>query len=203
MQSTDRSADIAAAEQYASRALALGPNSYHARHARARVLVAQKRADEALIEAEHSLRLNPSFIPTYLDLSQVNLMLGFGDKPSNMPLWRCDSVHRTYTFTCSTRRRASAISCWDRTPLRSRPCGERLPTILTFPSLIAYRTAALALSGQATDAQAVLKQYQSLSATKTRTIADWQTMSYSDHPAYLAFRERIHDGLRKAGMQEA
>jgi TolB-like protein len=67
MQSTDREADVRRADEFASRALAADPNSYQAHHAKARTLVAQKRAEEAIIEAERSLRLNPSFIPTYLD----------------------------------------------------------------------------------------------------------------------------------------
>src|SRR5262249_53177980 len=80
MQSTDRDADLGRAEELASRALALDPGSYHAHHAKARVLVAQKRADEVLIAAERALRLNPSFIPTYLDFCQAYLMLGLADK---------------------------------------------------------------------------------------------------------------------------
>src|SRR5262249_52286349 len=61
MQSTDRDADIRRADELASRALAADPRSYHAHQAKARVLVAQKRPEEAMIEAERSLRLNPSF----------------------------------------------------------------------------------------------------------------------------------------------
>ena len=76
MQSADREADIRFAENLASRAIAADPNSYHARHAKARTLIAQKQAEEAMIEAERSLRLNPGYIPTYLDLCQANLMLG-------------------------------------------------------------------------------------------------------------------------------
>ena len=74
MQSIDRAADIRRADELASRALAIEPNSYHAHHAKARILIGQKRAEEAMIEAERSLRLNPSFIPTYLALCQANLM---------------------------------------------------------------------------------------------------------------------------------
>ena len=67
-------------------------------------------------------------------------------------------------------------------------------------SLSDYLAAALALSGQEAEAAAVLKRYLSLSGTRTRTINHWRAMSYSDHPTYLTFRERIHEGLRLAGM---
>ena len=31
---------------------------------------------------------------------------------------------------------------------------------------------------------------------------NWREMAYSDHPAYLAFRARLYEGLRQAGMPE-
>ena len=71
-----------------------------------------------------------------------------------------------------------------------------------FPSPVAYLTAALALAGHDVEAREMLKQYLSLGATRTRTIADWKAMSYSDNPVYLAFRSRIHEGLRNVGMPE-
>ena len=166
------------------------------------MLVAQKRAEEALIEAEHSLRLNPSFIPTYLDLCQANLMLGLGERTiehagTAMRLSPPDPY--LYVFYAQEglghimlQQDLLAVACLRRA-VANNPY---------FPSPFAYLTAALALSGEDSQARAVLNQYLSLSATKTRTIVDWKSMSYSDHPAYLAFRERIHDGLRKAGMPE-
>jgi Flp pilus assembly protein TadD len=71
-----------------------------------------------------------------------------------------------------------------------------------FPSPVAYLAAALALMGLKSQAKETLKQYLSLPGAKTRTIAGWKAMAYSDNPVYLAFRERIHDGLRRAGMAE-
>jgi Flp pilus assembly protein TadD len=71
-----------------------------------------------------------------------------------------------------------------------------------FPSPVAYLAALLALTGQTPEARETLKQYLSLRGTKTRTIVGWRAMAYSDNPVYLAFRERIHEGLRKAGMPE-
>ena len=67
---------------------------------------------------------------------------------------------------------------------------------------MAYLAAALALTGQDAQARETLKQYLALPGAKTRTIAGWKAMAYSDNPIYLAFRDRIHKGLRKAGMPE-
>jgi tetratricopeptide (TPR) repeat protein len=203
MQSIDRASDVALAEHYATRALVVDPNSYHAHHAKARVLVAQKRADEALIAAEHSLRLNPGFMPTYLDLCQANLMLGFGDKTveyAERAIRLSPPDPYLYVFYAQQglghimlREDALAVSSLRRA-VANNP---------QFPTPFAYLTAALALSGDVAEARAILGQYLALSSTTTRTIADWKAMSYSDDPKYLAFRERIHEGLRKVGMPES
>jgi hypothetical protein len=58
------------------------------------------------------------------------------------------------------------------------------------------------LTSQESEARETLARYLSLPGTKTRTIAAWKEMAYSNNPTYLASRERIHDGLRKAGMPE-
>ena len=60
----------------------------------------------------------------------------------------------------------------------------------------------LALTGQEAEARKTLKQYLSMPGARTGTIARWRAMAFSDNPTYLAFRERIHDGLRKAGMKD-
>lgn len=202
MQSTDREADIKRADEFASRALAADPNSYHAHHAKARVLVAQKRAEEAIIEAERSLRLNPSFIPTYLDFCQANLALGMPEKTieyADRAMRLSPPDPYLYVFYAQEglahimqRRDDRAVACLRRA-VANNP---------KFPSPVAYLAAALALTGQDAEARETLAQYLSLPGSKTRTIAAWRAMAYSNNPAYLAFRERIHEGLRKAEMPE-
>jgi adenylate cyclase len=203
MQSIDRDADIGRSDELASRALAADPNSYHAHHAKARVLVAQKRVDEALIEAERSLRLNPGFIPTYLVLCQASLMLGLPERA----IEHANKVKRfsppdPYLYVFHTQeglahimlhQDALAVTCLRRA-VANNP---------EFPAAAAYLVAALALSGNEAEAHAQLKTYLSLRDTTTRTIAGWRRMAYSDNPAYLAFRERVYAGLSKAGMPEA
>jgi len=202
LQSTDRGADIRLAEDFASRALAADPNSYHAHHAKARSLIEQKRAEEAIVEAERSLRLNPSFIPTYLDFCQANLALGLPEKTieyADRAMRLSPPDPYLYVFYAQEglahimlRRDDHAVTCLRRA-VANNP---------KFPSPVAYLAAALALTGQDAEARGTLKQYLSLSGAKTRTIAAWRAMAYSDNPIYLAFRDRIHEGLRKAGLPE-
>jgi TolB-like protein/Tfp pilus assembly protein PilF len=202
MQSTDREADIVRGEELASRALAIDPNSYQAHHAKARILVAQKRAEEAMIEGERSLRLNPSFIPAYLPLCQANLMLGLPEKTvvyAHRAMRLSPPDPYLYVFFAQEglarimlRQDDGAVACLRRA-VANNP---------RFPAPVAYLAAALALTGQDLEARETLKQYLSLRGTKATTIAPWRAMAYSDNPVYLAFRERIHEGLRKAGMPE-
>jgi TolB-like protein/Tfp pilus assembly protein PilF len=202
MQSTDREADIRRGEDLASRALAIDPNSYHAHHAKARILVAQKRAEEAMIEAERSLALNPSFIPPYLPLCQANLMLGHPEKT-------IEYAHRArrlsppdpylYVFYAQEGLAHIMLHQDDRAVACLRRAVANNPK---FPAPVAYLAAALALTGQEAEARATLQQYLLLPGTRARTVAPWRAMAYSDNPAYVAFRERIHEGLRKAGMPE-
>jgi hypothetical protein len=60
------------------------------------------------------------------------------------------------------------------------------------------------LTGQQAEAHEALKQYLSLSRTKTTTIAELrkQQLSFADNPKWVAFVERFQEGLRKAGMPE-
>jgi TolB-like protein/Tfp pilus assembly protein PilF len=202
MQSTDREGDIRRADELASRALAIEPSSYHAHHAKARILIGQRRAEEAMIEAERSLRLNPSFIPTYLALCQAHLISGLPQKTieyANRAMRLSPPDPYLYVFYAQEglahimlRQDDRAIACLRRA-VANNP---------EFPTPVAYLAATLALTGQDAEARQTLKQYLSLRGTKTRTIAAWRAMAYSDNPIYLALRERIHEGLRKVGMPE-
>ena len=78
--STDPQADIRQADELVSRALALDPNFYAAHFAKAYVLMGQNRTQEAVIEGERSLALNPSFIEAYVALCAANNFLGRPDR---------------------------------------------------------------------------------------------------------------------------
>jgi TolB-like protein/cytochrome c-type biogenesis protein CcmH/NrfG len=202
MQSVDREADTRRAEDLASRALAADPNSYHARHAKARTLIARKRAEEAIIEAERSLRLNPGYIPTYLDLCQANLMLGLPDKTiENADRAMRLSPPDPYLYVFYAQQGLGYIMLgYDQRALASlRRAVANNPE---FPTPLAYLAAMLALTGERAEARETLKRYLSLPRTKSRTIADWTNMGLSDHPAYLALRRRINEGLHNAGLPE-
>jgi TolB-like protein len=203
MQSLNREADIRRAEDLASRALAVDANSYHARHAKARTLIAQKHAEEAMIEAERSLRLNPGYIPTYLDLCQANLMLGLPEKTIEC----ADRAMRLsppdpYLYVFLAQEGLGHIML-GQDQLAVASLRRAVANNPDFPTPLAYLAAMLALTGADAEARESLKRYLLLPRTTTRTIVGWKKMGISDHPAYLALRARINEGLEKAGLPAA
>ena len=200
MQSIDPDADIRRSEELVNRALAADPNSYHAHHAKARLLVAQKHAEEALIEAERSLRLNPGFIPSYLVLCQANLMLGL---PENA-IEHARRVKRLsppdpYLYVFHTQEGLAHIMLGED-DLAVACLRQAVANNPEFPAASGYLVAVLALTGNTKEARKQFARYLSLPDARVKTVAGWRRMAYSHHPAYLALRERIYDGLHKAGM---
>ncbi len=72
-QSNDPAAATRRADELASRALAIDPNDDIAHLAKAWVLMAQSRHEEAIVEADRSLALNPSNIDAYMVPGVANL----------------------------------------------------------------------------------------------------------------------------------
>ena len=64
--------------------------------------------------------------------------------------------------------------------------------------------AALALTGQQADAHETLKRYLAVNGVTSKTIAQLrkQQLSLADNPTWVAYNERLFEGLRKAGMPE-
>ena len=75
-QSPDRDADIKRADELASRALAIDPNSPDANSSKAGVLVVQRRFAEARAEGERAIALNPSQMDAYRRFCVVDLLTG-------------------------------------------------------------------------------------------------------------------------------
>jgi adenylate cyclase len=202
VQSTDRPADIQRADELVSRALAIDPQAYAAHFAKAEVLLGQRRFDEAIVEAELALALNPSFVNAYSALSTANSFLGrperaidYADKAMRLsprdPLLFVFYLEKGFA-SALLRRDDQAIE-WLQRAVAAAP---------EWPLPQAMLAAALAVTGHETEAHEMLRRYLSLSGTTATTIAQWKTQMPSDNPAFSAYAERLSEGLRKAGMPE-
>src|SRR5262249_24426207 len=185
----------------ASRAIAASPNHYWAHYCKGAVLLLQKRTEAALVEADRSLALNPSFTPSYWVLCCPNRHLGrpertieYADTAIRLSprgaLLSAFYLQKGLAYF-ALRRNADAID-WLRRVRAAAP---------GFLEAEAWLAAALALDGQEIEARRALKQY--LPGGPMKTLAQWKTRRQeANTPFYLAFRERIDQGLRKAGMPQ-
>jgi len=202
VQSLDRDADIRHADELVSRALAIDPNAYAAHLAKAEILVAQQHLEEAVVEAEHSLALNPSFVSAYSALCTASSFLGrpqeaveYADKAMRLsprdPLLYVFYLEKG--FALSLLHRDDQAVDWLRRTVAAAP---------QWPLPQALLAAALSLTGHDEEARDVLKRYLSLSATTARTVAQWKGQLPSKNPIFLAYAARLVEGLRNAGLPE-
>ena len=199
--SKDREADVARAVELAGRALAVEPNSADAHYAEGNALQVQKRFDEAKAEFERAIVINPSEMGAYAGLALANYNTGDTEE------------------VIALAEKASRLS--PRDPQRGGwliPAGLANITLHREDRAIdlirrglaaavgstsrAWLAAALALAGHDEEARETLKEYLAAPDARPKTIAAFKKNINSNNPTYLATRERIYEGLRKAGMPE-
>ena len=204
-QSADPTEAILRADERASRAIAIDPNFDVAHLAKSWVLMAQNRHEEAIVEAEHTLLLNPSNINAYLPLGFANVFLcrpersiEAADKairlsPRDPLLWAFYEIKGEAFFIL--QQDVNTIE-WVRRSLAIAPHGDPYALLLLISTL--------ALSNHEADASDALKRYLSSSSAKSKTISQFQKQrrSLADNPKWLAYNVRFAEGLRLAGMPE-
>ena len=185
-----------------SRALAIDPNVYGVHFAKAEILLAQEHFDEAIVEAERSLALNPSFVSAYSALCIASSFLGrpqqaidYADKA--IRLSPRDPI--LYAFYLEKGFALSLLHQDDQAIGWLRRAGAAAPQ---WPLPQALLAAELSLTGREAEAHDVLKRYLSLSGTRARTIAQWKGQMPSNNPLFLTYAARLVDGLRRAGLPE-
>jgi adenylate cyclase len=125
-QRIDPQADRLAADDLISRALAIDSNNYFAHYGRSQFLAPQ-RPDEAIVEAERALALNPSFLPAYISLWVADWTAGRTEKADQYLMRRCGSVPTTLLPTYFLERRGTDCSTSHATKRRLSFSNARLP----------------------------------------------------------------------------
>jgi adenylate cyclase len=193
------------ADELASRALAADPNQAGAHVAKAWVMMAQGRHEEAIVEAERCLALNPSAIEGYMTIATANNFLARPDRsletiekatrlsPRDPFLWGFYEMKGEAFFIMRQDERAIE---WVRRSLVLAPHRDPYGTLILI--------SASALSGEQAQAGDALKAYLADGRAKSKTIAQFQTqqLSLASNPGWIAYNERFVGGLRKAGFPE-
>jgi TolB-like protein len=200
-QSVEREADLEKADELVSRALALDADSDAAHYAKSWVLMGRNRHEQAISEAERALALNPSFIDTYLSrcaayncLGQPDRALELADEAIRLsprdPF--LNHFHHDKGWAFFMKQQYEPAIQWLRRAEHSNP--------FTYLQL----SSALALTGRSAEAKKALDQYKKYPGVNTTTIAQlrMQQFALADNAEWIAYNERLFDGLRKAGMPE-
>jgi len=196
---------IKQADELASRALAADPNVTGAHLAKAWVMMAQSRQEQAILEAEKALALNPSTIEGYMAIGVANNFLARPDRslevtdkavrlsPRDPFLLAFYAIKSEAFFIL--RQDDNAIE-WARRSLALAPYPD------PYTSLILI--AASALTGQQAQAGEALKAYLADGRARSKTIAQFQTqqLSLASNAGWVTYNERFMDGLRKAGFPQ-
>jgi adenylate cyclase len=191
---------VRAAEQAAARALECDPMRPEAHLARAAVLFAQRRLEAALEEYGTVTDLRRGWPTAYARMGILNALLG---RPAEtIPL-----VERAIRLS---PRDANLGEWYLHIGIASFMLDQLGEAILWLrrsteanPELgINYYVLASAcsLDGRQEEAHAALSEYRRVDPSMT--ISKLRASPFSGHPAYLAWRERFYEGLRKAGMPE-
>jgi tetratricopeptide (TPR) repeat protein len=172
--------------------------------AKAHVLSVQNRHEEAIVEEERSLALNPSFIEAYFTLCQDNNFLGRPDRcleqldkglrligPRDPFLW---VFFGDKAFALFMKGQYDQAIYWARRVVTITPANWALMVL----------SSALALTGHQAEAHEILQRYLALGDVHSKTIAQLraQELLTADNPAWAEFLDRLSAGLRKAGMPE-
>jgi TolB-like protein/Tfp pilus assembly protein PilF len=202
LQSSDRDADIRKGEDLVSRALAIDPNLPFAHFAKSELLSTEKKFDEAVAEAERALALDPSFVSAYHGLSTAYCFLGEPQKALGYAEKSLRLSPRDPYLYAAQFEKGFALSMLGRDDEALEWISRSTEAAPEWPLPQAMRASLLALTGHKEEAQATLQLYLSLSTTTAKTIQQWRALMPSASPVFVAYGQRLIDGLRQAGMAE-
>jgi class 3 adenylate cyclase/TolB-like protein/Tfp pilus assembly protein PilF len=205
-QSDDPIAATRRADELASRALAIDPNFDYAHIVKAWVLMAQNRQEESIVEAEHSLALNPSDVVAYMVIGVANNFLCRPDRVMEA----IDKAIRLSPRVPSlgglyeVKAEAYFVMHQDANTIEWIRRSTAIVHQIIDPYAALLLASASALSGQQAEAGEAIKAYLADSRTKSKTISQFQTqqLAMANNPRWLAYNERFAEGLRKAGLPE-
>jgi TolB-like protein len=192
--------DLLHASAAAKRGIALNPRTPFAHLAMGWVLYESKRMDQALAAFEHAVVLNPNLPFAHASVAAGNLMLGrpenvfeplrkairLSPRDAGLPMWQV-TMGAAYL---ALERDAEAIDSLNRS-VASNPRD---------PFSRMFLASALGLSGREVEANTQIAELRGL--IPGFTIGQFKAAEPSDAPAFRMQRERVYEGLRRAGLSE-
>jgi tetratricopeptide (TPR) repeat protein len=196
----DTAARLAAAEATILRALSLAPKHAGAHLVLGDVLILTKRVDQGIAECERALTLNHNLAEAHGQIGLAKLFLGRGAETE-------EHVNRAFRLSPRDSVAFWWLSIVGFAKLQINAAAEAIgyfsrsiETNRNYPTAHFGLAASLALSGFVGRAQIAAKA--GLALNPQFTVRRYSSSASSDHPTYLAARQRISQGLRIAGIPE-
>jgi len=196
----DRAARFAAAEAALTKALSLAPDLAWAHLALGVVHIYTNRANQGIAECEQALALDRNLADAHVFIGWAKFFLGRGAEteahinealrlsPRDIGAFRW--MHGVGVLRARLGADADAVA-WFRRSIETNP---------NQPMAHFYLAASLAWLGLLKEAQAAARE--GLMLNPGFTVRRFRAYTPSDHPTYLAGRERMYEGLRLAGVPE-
>jgi TolB-like protein/class 3 adenylate cyclase/Tfp pilus assembly protein PilF len=198
--SDDRPARLASAEATMGKVLSLRPNDARAHEILGQSQVQTKRTAQGIAEFERALALDPNLAAAHGDIGLAKIFIGRAEETE---------AHVTEALRLSPRDSFAwnwlhfaggaklTLGADEEAVARLR---RSIEINRTFPLAHFFLAAALANLGKLDEAQAETRV--GLTLDPTFTIQRFRAGQESDNPIFLAGKERIFEGMRKAGVPE-
>jgi TolB-like protein/class 3 adenylate cyclase len=196
----DPAACFAAAEAALTKTLSLAPEHAMAHQVLGLILISTNRAAQGIAECERALALDRNLAPAHGAIGLGKYSMGLGEETERhvqeaLRLSPCDtSAYRWMMYAGFAKlllgANQEAVARLRRSVEMNR----------NFPLAHFYLAAALAHLGRLDEARPAVQA--GLALDTTFTIFRFRARASSDNPTYLTQRERIRDGMRKAGLPE-
>ena len=196
----DRAARLSAAEAALTKVLSLFPGHARAHYQLGMVQMFFKRAAQGITECERALALDRNLASAHGSIGQAKYFIGRGEETEA-------HVQRALRISPMDANAYQWFGMAGFAKLhlgRNEEAVERFRRALeinpNFPSGQFYLAAALANLGRVDEARSATQA--GLTLDPSFTIRRFRASAASDNPTYLTQRERIYEGMRKAGLPE-
>jgi adenylate cyclase len=190
------------ARELDGRALAINPNHAYAYFIKSSILAVEKKPEEAVAAAEIAISLNPNLAPVYGWIGNLQIRLGHAEQTVTY-------VQKALRLSPRDPSLANWLSFIGRAQFYLGRDGEAIDTLhraaavnQTISGTHLHLAAAYALTNRAAEAHESLAEFEKLEPNTTISMVKAETKTMSDNATFLQQRERLYDGLRKAGMPE-
>ncbi len=197
----DRAARLATAKAALTRALHLAPDHAFAHLILGRVEICANRGLEAIAECERALALDRNLAAAHAAIGLAKLFMGrAGETEGHVSEALRISPRDTLAFNWLATAGVAKLylGCDEEAVAWLR---RAIGIDRDLPNAHFYLAAALAHLGRLDEAKAALTA--GLAINPTYTVSSFRAGTFSDNPTFLAQRERVYEGIRKAGVPEA